>query len=60
MHFTYVVVGWEGSAHDARILSSTATDRNNQFVMPPLGIDAIIFYTSQIIFVRVCTLLIVS
>ncbi|CAN1818545.1 Short-chain dehydrogenase/reductase family 42E member 1 [Linum perenne] len=37
MRFTYVVAGWEGSAHDARILTSTATDRNSQFPMPPLG-----------------------
>ncbi|CAN1752822.1 hypothetical protein LINPERHAP1_LOCUS4900 [Linum perenne] len=37
MRFTYVVAGWEGSAHDARILTSTATDRNSQFSMPPLG-----------------------
>ncbi|CAN1823932.1 hypothetical protein LINPERHAP1_LOCUS30579 [Linum perenne] len=37
MCFTYVVAGWEGSAHDARILSSTTIDRNNQFLMPPLG-----------------------
>ncbi|CAN1142645.1 Protein ALP1-like [Linum perenne] len=37
MRFTYVVAGWEGSAHDARILTSTATDSNSQFPMPPLG-----------------------
>ncbi|CAN1767404.1 hypothetical protein LINPERHAP1_LOCUS10250, partial [Linum perenne] len=37
MRFTYVVAGWEGSAHDSRILTSTTTDRNSQFLMPPLG-----------------------
>ncbi|CAN1787102.1 hypothetical protein LINPERHAP1_LOCUS17494 [Linum perenne] len=37
MRFTYVVAGWEGSAHDPLILTSTATDRNSQFPMPPLG-----------------------
>ncbi|CAN1752840.1 hypothetical protein LINPERHAP1_LOCUS4906 [Linum perenne] len=42
MRFTYVVAGWEGSAHDARILTSTATDRNSQFSMPPLGMVAFI------------------
>ncbi|CAN1822699.1 hypothetical protein LINPERHAP1_LOCUS30064 [Linum perenne] len=42
MRFTYVVVGWEGSAHDARILTSTATYRNSQFPMPPLGMVAIV------------------
>ncbi|CAN1752171.1 hypothetical protein LINPERHAP1_LOCUS4606 [Linum perenne] len=42
MRFTYVVAGWEGSAHYARILTSTATDRNSQFPMPPLGMVAFI------------------
>ncbi|CAN1802319.1 hypothetical protein LINPERHAP1_LOCUS23323 [Linum perenne] len=42
MRFTYVVAGWERSAHDAKILSSTAIDENNQFSMPPLGIVAIV------------------
>ncbi|CAN1823934.1 hypothetical protein LINPERHAP1_LOCUS30579 [Linum perenne] len=42
MCFTYVVAGWEGSAHDARILSSTTIDRNNQFLMPPLGMVTIV------------------
>ncbi|CAN1774351.1 hypothetical protein LINPERHAP1_LOCUS12911 [Linum perenne] len=37
MRFTYVVAGWEGSVHDARILSIMTTDSNNQFPMPPLG-----------------------
>ncbi|CAN1787093.1 Protein ALP1-like [Linum perenne] len=43
MRFTYVVAGWEGSAHDPLILTSTATDRNSQFPMPPLGMDAFFF-----------------
>ncbi|CAN1787651.1 hypothetical protein LINPERHAP1_LOCUS17731 [Linum perenne] len=30
MLFTYVVAGWEGTANDARILSETASNPNNQ------------------------------
>ncbi|CAN1316239.1 hypothetical protein LINPERPRIM_LOCUS29998 [Linum perenne] len=41
MRYTYVVAVWEGSSHDARILSSTTTDRNSQFPMPPLGMITI-------------------
>ncbi|CAN1787654.1 hypothetical protein LINPERHAP1_LOCUS17731 [Linum perenne] len=37
MLFTYVVAGWEGTANDARILSETASNPNNQFLMPPQG-----------------------
>ncbi|CAN1316240.1 hypothetical protein LINPERPRIM_LOCUS29998 [Linum perenne] len=42
MRYTYVVAVWEGSSHDARILSSTTTDRNSQFPMPPLGMITIV------------------
>jgi hypothetical protein len=33
MKFTYVLAGWEGSAHDALILAD-ALERNNGFVVP--------------------------
>ncbi|XP_031287702.1 uncharacterized protein LOC116146448 [Pistacia vera] len=37
MLFTYVVSGWEGSAHDARILNSVLDDPNSGFPHPPPG-----------------------
>ncbi|XP_071923057.1 protein ALP1-like [Coffea arabica] len=37
MRFVYVRVGWEGSAHDARILQDTLLDPNSGFPMPPPG-----------------------
>ena len=33
LKFTYVLVGWEGSAHDALILAD-AIDRNDGFIVP--------------------------
>jgi hypothetical protein len=33
MKFTYVLAGWEGSAHDALILAD-ALERNDGFVVP--------------------------
>ena len=33
MKFTYVLAGWEGSAHDALILAD-AIERNDGFVVP--------------------------
>jgi hypothetical protein len=33
MKFTYVLAGWEGSAHDALILAN-ALERNDGFVVP--------------------------
>ena len=35
MIFTYVVVGWEGTAHDARILNDALIDLEADFPMPP-------------------------
>ncbi|KAF6140329.1 hypothetical protein GIB67_031085 [Kingdonia uniflora] len=35
MMFTYAVAGWEGMAHDARILSETLVNPANNFPMPP-------------------------
>ncbi|XP_071920766.1 uncharacterized protein [Coffea arabica] len=37
MRFVYVRVGWEGSAHDARILQDTLLDPDSGFPMPPQG-----------------------
>ncbi|KAK1258226.1 hypothetical protein QJS04_geneDACA020730 [Acorus gramineus] len=36
MLFTYVMAGWEGTAHDSRILSETIRDPSKLFPMPPL------------------------
>ena len=33
LHFTYVLAGWEGSAHDATILAD-ALDRDDGLVVP--------------------------
>ncbi|KAI3667047.1 hypothetical protein L6452_42089 [Arctium lappa] len=35
MIFTYVWVGWEGIAHDARVLREVAFDPNSRFPFPP-------------------------
>ncbi|KAF6173603.1 hypothetical protein GIB67_022962 [Kingdonia uniflora] len=35
MMFTYVVAGWEGVAHDARVLSETLVNPANNFPMAP-------------------------
>ncbi|XP_058733700.1 protein ALP1-like [Vicia villosa] len=37
MLFTFVVVGWPGTAHDTRILSSTIEEMKNVFPHPPEG-----------------------
>ncbi|XP_027085308.1 protein ANTAGONIST OF LIKE HETEROCHROMATIN PROTEIN 1-like [Coffea arabica] len=37
MRFTYVRVGWEGSARDSRILRDVLLDPNCAFPMPPAG-----------------------
>nr|XP_027069082.1 uncharacterized protein LOC113694351 [Coffea arabica]XP_027069083.1 uncharacterized protein LOC113694351 [Coffea arabica]XP_027098075.1 uncharacterized protein LOC113717544 [Coffea arabica]XP_027098076.1 uncharacterized protein LOC113717544 [Coffea arabica]XP_027118836.1 uncharacterized protein LOC113736101 [Coffea arabica]XP_027118837.1 uncharacterized protein LOC113736101 [Coffea arabica] len=37
MRFTYVRVGWEGSAHDSRILQEVIQDPNCAFPWPPAG-----------------------
>ncbi|CDO99863.1 unnamed protein product [Coffea canephora] len=37
MRFVFVRVGWEGSAHDARILQETLLDPDSGFPMPPQG-----------------------
>ncbi|KAF6136040.1 hypothetical protein GIB67_006932 [Kingdonia uniflora] len=35
MMFTYAVAGWEGVAHDARVLSKILVNSANNFPMPP-------------------------
>lgn len=35
--FTYVLVGWEGSAHDSRIFLDAITDPKLKFPKPPEG-----------------------
>jgi len=37
MLFTYVVAGWEGSMHDARILNTAKTTPHLRFPEPPMG-----------------------
>ena len=37
MLFTYVVCGWEGTAHDQRILFDTISDAKLKFPHAPLG-----------------------
>ncbi|KAK1271827.1 hypothetical protein QJS04_geneDACA012701 [Acorus gramineus] len=37
MLFTYVMAGWEGTAHDSRILSETIRDPAKKFPLPPPG-----------------------
>nr|KAJ0222581.1 hypothetical protein LSAT_V11C200080510 [Lactuca sativa] len=38
MIFTFVMAGWEGIAHDSRILSEALTDRDAPFLFPPPGL----------------------
>ncbi|XP_024030639.1 uncharacterized protein LOC112094304 [Morus notabilis] len=37
MRFTYMLAGWEGSAHDARVLASATETREKNFPTPPEG-----------------------
>jgi len=37
MKFTYVVAGWEGSVHDARVLRDAQLDPSFSFPHPPTG-----------------------
>ncbi|CAN0925211.1 hypothetical protein LINGRAHAP2_LOCUS34622 [Linum grandiflorum] len=47
MRFTYVMAGWEGTTNDSRIVLETASNPNNQFPMPPLGMVQIFLATLQ-------------
>ena len=42
MLFTYVVCGWEGTAHDQRILLDTISDERLKFPHAPSGKKAFI------------------
>ncbi|KAI0522370.1 hypothetical protein KFK09_004749 [Dendrobium nobile] len=37
MCFTFIMAGWEGSAHDSRIFKFATRNRRNNFPMPPPG-----------------------
>ena len=37
MKFTYVVAGWEGSVHNARVLRDAQFDQAFRFPHPPMG-----------------------
>ena len=37
LKFTYVVAGWEGSVHDARVLRDAMSDPDFSFPTPPRG-----------------------
>ena len=37
MKFTYMLAGWEESAHDARVLESALDGRHKKFPTPPEG-----------------------
>ncbi|XP_031247667.1 uncharacterized protein LOC116105377 [Pistacia vera] len=37
MMFTYVITGWEGSAHDSKVLNSVLGDPDSGFPHPPPG-----------------------
>lgn len=37
MCFTFVLPGWEGSAHDTRVFYSAIRDTSKNFPMPPTG-----------------------
>ena len=39
MKFTYILAGWEGLAHDARVLSSVVGVREKNFPTPPPGMS---------------------
>lgn len=51
LKFTYVLAGWEGSAHDSRVLSD-ALSRPNGFRIPE-GINNFKFYKRKEMLVRV-------
>ena len=37
MRFTFVVAGWEGAAHDSKVLENALVETNSQFSFPPYG-----------------------
>jgi hypothetical protein len=44
MLFTFVVVGWPGTTHDTRILSSVIEEMKSVFPHPPEGMHNFIIY----------------
>ena len=44
MQFTFVLAGWEGSAHDARIFSTAINASHSTFPKPPQGYDFLKVY----------------
>ena len=43
MCFTFVLAGWEGTAHDARVFDHALTNANLNFPHPPPGINIILY-----------------
>ena len=37
MRFTFVVVGWEGTARDSKVLENAFVEPTSQFPFPPHG-----------------------
>ncbi|XP_026445578.1 uncharacterized protein LOC113346230 [Papaver somniferum] len=55
MYFLYVVVGWEGTAHDSRVLTEAVRDPSFKFPLPPPGkinCAAIITFSPSIFHLR--------
>ena len=46
MLFTFIVVGWPGTAHDSRILSTVLEEMKSVFPHPPKGTISFIHYTN--------------
>jgi len=44
MLITFVVVGWPGTAHDTRILTSVLAEMKNVFPHPPEGMINLFFF----------------
>ena len=55
MHFTYIHVGWEGSANDSRMLDEVINDSKHGFPWPPTGIIIIIFYPLFVLVIFIVT-----
>jgi hypothetical protein len=43
MCFTFVLAGWEGTVHDARVFDQALTNANLNFPHPPPGINIILY-----------------
>ena len=44
MKFTYMLSGWEGSAHDARVLVAALESATKRFLKLPPSLPTMIFY----------------